>query len=99
MQLHVLFLNYNKAMMKIQVQIYVTYILIIHIVYLRIKSPMNWLSRKVGILPPAYCLLRSIRRSFDFELQLDPQYANIATGETSQAITPFHFFDNSNFHQ
>ena len=23
---------------------------------------------------------------------------NIATGETSQAITPFHFFDNSNFH-
>ena len=24
--------------------------------------------------------------------------ANIATGESSQAITPFHFFDNSNFH-
>ena len=24
---------------------------------------------------------------------------NIATGETSQAITPFHFFDNFNFHQ
>ena len=23
---------------------------------------------------------------------------NIATGETSQAITPFHFFDNFNFH-
>ena len=23
---------------------------------------------------------------------------NIATGETSQAITPFHFFVNSNFH-
>ena len=23
---------------------------------------------------------------------------NIATGETSQAITPFHFFDYSNFH-
>ena len=23
---------------------------------------------------------------------------NIATGETSQAITPFHFFDNLNFH-
>ena len=23
---------------------------------------------------------------------------NIATGEMSQAITPFHFFDNSNFH-
>ena len=23
---------------------------------------------------------------------------NMATGETSQAITPFHFFDNSNFH-
>ena len=22
----------------------------------------------------------------------------IATGETSQAITPFHFFDNLNFH-
>ena len=22
---------------------------------------------------------------------------NIATGETSQAITPFHFFDNFNF--
>ena len=25
-------------------------------------------------------------------------HQNIATGETSQAITPFHFFDNSNFH-
>ena len=25
-------------------------------------------------------------------------YQNIATGETSQAITPFHFFDNLNFH-
>ena len=24
---------------------------------------------------------------------------NIATGETSQAIPPFHFFDNFNFHQ
>ena len=23
---------------------------------------------------------------------------NIATGKTSQAITPFHFFDNFNFH-
>ena len=23
---------------------------------------------------------------------------NIATGETSQAITPLHFFDNFNFH-
>ena len=23
---------------------------------------------------------------------------NIATGETSQAITPFHFFNNFNFH-
>ena len=26
------------------------------------------------------------------------KYENIATGETSQAITPFHFFDNFNFH-
>ena len=26
------------------------------------------------------------------------QLLNIATGETSQDITPFHFFDNSNFH-
>ena len=25
-------------------------------------------------------------------------YINIATGETSQAITPFHFFDNFYFH-
>ena len=25
-------------------------------------------------------------------------YLNIATGETSQAITSFHFFDNLNFH-
>ena len=25
-------------------------------------------------------------------------HLNIATGETSQAITPFHFFDNFNFH-
>ena len=27
------------------------------------------------------------------------QEKNIATGETSQAITPFHFFDNLNFHR
>ena len=25
-------------------------------------------------------------------------HKNIATGETSQAITPFHLFDNFNFH-
>ena len=25
-------------------------------------------------------------------------FKNIATGETSQSITPFHFFDNFNFH-
>ena len=29
---------------------------------------------------------------------LQIQTQNIATGETSQAITPFHFFDNLNFH-
>ena len=27
-----------------------------------------------------------------------PSEENIATGETSQAITPFHFFDIINFH-
>ena len=27
-----------------------------------------------------------------------PTIQNIATGETSQAITPFHFLDNFNFH-
>ena len=26
------------------------------------------------------------------------KFKNIATGETSQAITPFHFFDSFNFH-
>ena len=34
--------------------------------------------------------LHAIHKSF--------QSKNIATGETSQAITPFHFFDNFNFH-
>ena len=29
---------------------------------------------------------------------VDLSIINIATGETSQAITPFHFLDNSYFH-
>ena len=28
---------------------------------------------------------------------MEVQYKNIATGETSQAITPFHFFDYFDF--
>ena len=30
--------------------------------------------------------------------EAEPLVINIATGETSQAITPFHSFDNFNFH-
>ena len=37
----------------------------------------------------------SFEQYFQIELRWN---LNIATGETSQAITPFHFFDNFNFH-
>ena len=33
-----------------------------------------------------------------YEIENMKYKINIATGETSQAITPFHFFDNFNFH-
>ena len=54
------------------------------------------------VLINSWCINNTLQVHSHFRLLSDKileANENIATGETSQAITPFHFFDNFNFHR